>query len=535
MNRYILFLSLAAILAWLGAANAQDTTFVGVAQCQGCHSVPQGGAEKAVFPFWQETEHAVAFDSASAFVQSTASCLECHTTGWDTTLANGGADDFVTVETSGSITVVDQIEFDKKTNVQCESCHGPASDHVARIFSDGVTPPGDEAAAETCGACHQDEHHPYIEEWSMAKHAISNTNNSPFLQDLFRNDPNCSGCHTFQGFLQFIGTTSEDTTNIIPNIANPPGDNSKPIVCAACHDPHDPLNEHQLRLPAVELCVKCHNPEDAEPPENPHHSTSSMFAGTGAVEFAGFTWDNQSIHQVLDPAASEKCVTCHLFMTGFGEDPNDPRAKTGHTFEPRIEGCEQAGCHVNGLMDTGGEEFNHRGRQTFTVSLMDSLAAIIADIETNVLPTASAEDSLKYEDALFNLRFVQNEGSKGVHNADYAESILLNTITYIDTAIVTSVEAIPDAGTPRTFALHQNYPNPFNPTTTIRFDVPNAGPVKLIIYNAIGQRVETLVDEKFTPGSYSVDFNATALSSGLYFYKIVADGFSVSKKMLLLK
>lgn len=88
--------------------------------------------------------------------------------------------------------------------------------------------------------------------------------------------------------------------------------------------------------------------------------------------------------------------------------------------------------------------------------------------------------------------------------------------------------------------LSQNYPNPFNPATTIHFALPRASDVKLVIYNILGQRVITLVDEKLSPGEYDVVWNGNdghgrAVSSGVYFYRIEAAEFVNSKKMLLLK
>jgi hypothetical protein len=260
----------------------------------------------------------------------------------------------------------------------------------------------------------------------------------------------------------------------------------------------------------------------------------------GAAEIAGFDYDRQSIHQIMPLIQEKKCVACHVHMTPFdGSDPNNPiPAVTGHTFEPNIEACTQAGCHEAGLVDTNGQEFNHRGRQETTETLLGDLRSILDGIEENVLPTATPEDSSVYQIGLFNWRFVSNEGSRGVHNADYAQDILESTITFLDTAlVVTSVEARPDplAGIPGSFELHQNFPNPFNPTTKIRFDVPEASHVRLVIYNALGQEVETLVDERLTPNTYEADFDASHLSSGLYFYKLVTDGFAKTKKMLLLK
>lgn len=93
-----------------------------------------------------------------------------------------------------------------------------------------------------------------------------------------------------------------------------------------------------------------------------------------------------------------------------------------------------------------------------------------------------------------------------------------------------------DSGLPSRFQLNQNYPNPFNPVTTIRYSVPESGNVKLEIYNMIGQKISTLVDYNHTPGDYSVRFDAGALSSGIYLYRLSMPGKNVlTKKMTLLK
>ena len=88
---------------------------------------------------------------------------------------------------------------------------------------------------------------------------------------------------------------------------------------------------------------------------------------------------------------------------------------------------------------------------------------------------------------------------------------------------------------PTDFMLSQNYPNPFNPETTIKFDVPQTGLVTLKIYNSLGMEVATLFDNSLTAGSYRTVFNASALSSGIYFYKLTAGTTSLTKKMLLVK
>jgi hypothetical protein len=102
------------------------------------------------------------------------------------------------------------------------------------------------------------------------------------------------------------------------------------------------------------------------------------------------------------------------------------------------------------------------------------------------------------------------------------------------------VNDVTDGALPTNFDLKQNYPNPFNPSTTIRFDVPRKSHIKLTVYNVLGQAVATLVDEDMAPGKKEATWDGASqtgvkVSSGTYFYKIVADDFVSTKKMLLLK
>jgi hypothetical protein len=88
---------------------------------------------------------------------------------------------------------------------------------------------------------------------------------------------------------------------------------------------------------------------------------------------------------------------------------------------------------------------------------------------------------------------------------------------------------------PKEYSLLQNYPNPFNPSTTIKYELPKSGLVKLQIYSVPGQVVKTLINEEQDAGFYSVDFTASNLSSGIYFYKLSVNNKNVIKKMILLK
>ncbi|MDD5087540.1 MAG: T9SS type A sorting domain-containing protein [bacterium] len=85
------------------------------------------------------------------------------------------------------------------------------------------------------------------------------------------------------------------------------------------------------------------------------------------------------------------------------------------------------------------------------------------------------------------------------------------------------------------YALHQNYPNPFNPTTTIAFDLAEAGLVNLKIYNVQGQEIVTLVNESMAAGAHAATFDARDLPSGAYWYRLTANDFTAVRKMMLMK
>jgi hypothetical protein len=101
-------------------------------------------------------------------------------------------------------------------------------------------------------------------------------------------------------------------------------------------------------------------------------------------------------------------------------------------------------------------------------------------------------------------------------------------------SIVTSVEQLA-ANLPLSYELFQNYPNPFNPSTKITFAVQERANVQLVVFNILGQVVSTLVDAEMTPGIYEASFDAHSYASGVYFYRLIANTFVQSRRMLLLK
>ncbi len=92
-----------------------------------------------------------------------------------------------------------------------------------------------------------------------------------------------------------------------------------------------------------------------------------------------------------------------------------------------------------------------------------------------------------------------------------------------------------DNNTLYNYSLKQNFPNPFNPATKINFSIAKKGNVNLTVFNALGQKISTLVNEEKSPGNYTVLFDASNLPSGIYFYKLDSGKFTKVQKMLLLK
>ncbi|MBU0690856.1 T9SS type A sorting domain-containing protein [bacterium] len=104
----------------------------------------------------------------------------------------------------------------------------------------------------------------------------------------------------------------------------------------------------------------------------------------------------------------------------------------------------------------------------------------------------------------------------------------------INIGIISKAETQPEI-VPSAFALHQNYPNPFNPSTTIAFTLPQAGQTSLVVYDLLGRTVETLIEKQLPAGNYHTLWNAQALPSGVYFYRLTSGEFTDVKKTVLIK
>lgn len=183
----------------------------------------------------------------------------------------------------------------------------------------------------------------------------------------------------------------------------------------------------------------------------------------------------------------------------------------------------------------------------------DSLS-IIAGVQTNSItgkPVNGTKVRLLPENILysgdnFNNGFYMFEGIQaGTHTIRLeTPNVALDSIQivvqagtthFVDRILTLTGINDPLASIPNNFNLYQNYPNPFNPSTTIEYDVPAKAFVRLAVYNTMGQEVANLVRAQPSAGRYTSIFDATNLSSGVYYYKLEAGGFVQTKKMILMK
>ncbi|MFQ5500500.1 MAG: FlgD immunoglobulin-like domain containing protein, partial [Candidatus Zixiibacteriota bacterium] len=222
----------------------------------------------------------------------------------------------------------------------------------------------------------------------------------------------------------------------------------------------------------------------------------------------GFSWDNPAMQ--LDSA-----VAAPLVISGFEIGPffyeqgGLALTNTGQRF--LFGGSKKIGQGVPG----SGSGSRLWGTFYFTLSSWNTLDSITIDtlsFNNGSLWQFSAPGNMAYS-PLFS-------GKVTVHDA-------------LDVQTVNSA-------IPARFSLDQNYPNPFNPTTRIGFELPRRSHVRLSVLNILGQHVRALVDEQLPAASYSVDWDGKSqdgppVASGVYFYRIEADKWVQTRKMLLLK
>jgi hypothetical protein len=459
-------------------------------QCALCHN--------ANFLAWEKTKHSTFFTRAidglsEAGTFYNESCIECHTTGFDDSpdAVNDGFDDvqdelgwvFPATLQAGNWDSL-KANYPKlahRANIQCESCHGPGSQHKG--IKDGIAMSLDEAA---CGYCHEEApYHRIDTQWKNSVHGIPSAE-----FESVANRPVSSGCykcHSAWGFIRRVDPKIPD---------NRPTTGFSQISCAVCHDPHrSDVLESQLRtLENVQLgdtltvvnyggkgkiCMQCHisrrdaadyvnNPSNLGIHFGPHYSNQAdMIDGSNAIEYGLPT--GSSGHKF---AIENACVDCHMQETPADGQPG--RDKVGeHTYAMTWDG---------GTPDNPADDFEHVAVCQTCHGPIDSFDDIMAkadwdddgtiestrheiegllhrldellppnstpnEVNANYKwaatdPPAKIEARKLLAKAWFNFRFVEEDRSMGVHNAGYAITLLRRSIASITTGSIGAAEII---------------------------------------------------------------------------------------------
>jgi hypothetical protein len=173
--------------------------------------------------------------------------------------------------------------------------------------------------------------------------------------------------------------------------------------------------------------------------------------------------------------------------------------------------------------------FSNYGNATLGISLINTTRSTFTarSYMAHIEPGKSLMDTIRY--------------SPSVLGADSASIIITSTSMNSPTTIKVAGNAIPltsvkeKKGIPSTFGLDQNFPNPSNPTTTINYTIPTRSHITLSVFNTLGQKVAELVNGEKDAGAYEVTFDASALASGVYLYRIEAGSFVQTKKLVVVK
>jgi len=183
------------------------------------------------------------------------------------------------------------------------------------------------------------------------------------------------------------------------------------------------------------------------------------------------------------------------------------------------------------IRQSSGIQSNSLKLSEIQIAVDDANTAYISTYENHILKTTNAGQDW-YKSTLpgyssYNSIFFSSENIG--YAAGFGASILKTENRGI-TGVVNENNILPES-----FSLNQNYPNPFNPKTVIRYKITNSDNVSLKVYDILGNEVAELVNEKQNAGSYSVEFNGSGFSSGVYFYRLESGNNFDTKRMLLIK
>lgn len=483
-----------------GGTSAPKTTtitsakFAGVGGTDGLPSEPSEGqcslCHSANFTAWGKTGHATFFKRAidGQLGSYNESCIECHNVGFDDSPAavNEGFDDVArevgwtfppTLQPGNYAALVSQYpKLAARANIQCENCHGPATQH--RGDKTSIAMSLDEAS---CGYCHEEApYHRISTQWKASRHAVGVLSPST--------NPSCTRCHSGWGFIRVVDPKNPDTR---------PSSGFEQISCAVCHDPHRSellpaqvrtLNDVTLGDSVTvvnyggmgKICMQCHisrrdavdyvsNPANLSTRFGPHHSNQAdMIDGSNAIEYG--VPIGSSGHKF---AVADACVTCHMGATPAEGQPGHDKVGQ-HTFAVSTDNgtpddhgddvqnvavCQT--CHgpitsfddiaAKADFDEDGtiegtrleiEGLEHRLDQLLPPRTSDAVIKANYDWTLPGLSQAEIERRHAYTNAWYNLLFVEEDGSRGVHNAGYAIALLRRSIATLTTGDVGAGEIV---------------------------------------------------------------------------------------------
>jgi predicted CXXCH cytochrome family protein len=454
---------------WVGVGNITGPPSFSKGECAACHPDKENT--------WKGTGHSRIFsfnvDSSDHYSES---CVPCHSVGYDKspTAVNGGWDDVdsvygFSIPSPQHPGVWDSIKTNfpllaNVSNVQCENCHGPGSLHKGNTTNNKIAVT---LSAEMCSECHgRAMHHIKSYEWNNSVHSKTTAEGS---QVEALNGSSCARCHTANGYVN-------ETIDKNPPAA--PYADVQPISCAACHDPHDAKNPAQLRSPSIATaCDGCHLTRISG--HGVHNNTQSPMlngvtgtsysgqTGVGAWGgwlFPGYTYTNSSHSKITD-----RCATCHMATVNeanLADTAMVPAPFTkwqgqlgGHTFKvvwdagtPDDEsddllnpfGCKD--CHGTVSLDFVKQT------QAKTKALLEQLRVLLphntSGDTTLPLPPATSSLTPTQKAASYNWYFVNNDGSFGVHNFEYAAGLLRSSIDMVNlgagAASIASITDVPN-------------------------------------------------------------------------------------------
>jgi hypothetical protein len=284
-------------------------------------------------------------------------------------------------------------------------------------------------------------------------------------------------------------------------------------------------------------------------PEAKYDNTGWETGSNVAYTFA----DKDTVFPARKPAITVKSVITSDVTVTFRVNMTDARERFHNTLITNLKGVFISGSALPLTWPSGWNALDTVSGGPMTRMYDDGQAAhgdsLAGDNVWSVKLTFVASNNIarhveyKYGAVFTGADTLNNSSTPYDDEAGYAENHSLNLDDVAGVQIAASrfgdqavsVQELPSSGIPNSYSLSQNYPNPFNPSTNIQYSIPKTGFVSLKIYNLLGQEVTTLIEGNQTAGTYVATFDASRVSSGVYFYRLTSGGFAEVKKMLLLK